>query len=139
MPFGYGKIASVPDSASINSQRKLIRPKASTQGGSLKLKLGRSPFAPNGANRWKPSSDKAHSLTAPAIIAGAVIVVQCRYRSFTPRTSKPPNSPPAEPSEYETFKSGLRQILSVPKSEIDRREAEWQKAQEQKTTRKKAA
>lgn len=45
----------------------------------------------------------------------------------------------AEPSEYETFKTGLRQILSVPKSEIDRREADWQKAQEQKPTRKKKA
>ena len=45
----------------------------------------------------------------------------------------------AEPSEYETFKTGLRQILSVPKTEIDRREAEWQKAQEQKPVRRKKA
>ncbi len=44
--------------------------------------------------------------------------------------------PAAEPSEYETFKAGLRQILSVPKSEIDKREAEWKKAQEKKPPRK---
>jgi len=50
-----------------------------------------------------------------------------------------PAEQPAEPSEYETFKTGLRQILSVPKSEIDRREAEWQKAQAQKPARKKKA
>lgn len=46
---------------------------------------------------------------------------------------------PAEPSEYETFKMGLRQILSVPKSEIDQREADWQKTQQQKSPRKKKA
>ena len=50
-----------------------------------------------------------------------------------------PDNQPAESSEYETFKTGLRQILSVPKSEIDRHEADWQKAQEQKPTRKKKA
>lgn len=50
----------------------------------------------------------------------------------------PPSQPP-EPSEYETFKAGLRQVLSVPKSEIGRREAEWQKAQAEKPTRKKKA
>lgn len=48
-------------------------------------------------------------------------------------------TPAAEPSEYETFKAGLRQVLSVPKSEIDRREAEWQKAQAEKPARKKKA
>lgn len=46
-------------------------------------------------------------------------------------------TPPAEPSEYETFKAGLRQILSVPKAEIDRREAEWQKQQADKRRAKK--
>jgi len=46
---------------------------------------------------------------------------------------------PAEPSEYETFKTGLRQILPMPKPEIDRREADRQEAHEQKPTRKKKA
>jgi len=50
-----------------------------------------------------------------------------------------PNEQPTGPSEYETFKAGLRQVLSVPKSEIDRREAEWQKAQAEKPARKKKA
>lgn len=36
------------------------------------------------------------------------------------------------PSEYNTFKDGLRQIMSVPKAEIDKREAEYQKQQQLK-------
>ena len=56
----------------------------------------------------------------------------------SPQKAQTPEQP-AGPSEYETFKVGLRQTPSVPKSEIDRREADWQKAQEQKPTRKKKA
>lgn len=33
---------------------------------------------------------------------------------------------PAEPaSEFERFRDALKQIISVPKSEIDKREVEW--------------
>lgn len=53
--------------------------------------------------------------------------------------SQQPPAEPTKPSEYETFKNGLRQIMSVPKSEIDRREADWQKAQQPKPLRKKKA
>lgn len=45
---------------------------------------------------------------------------------------------PIELSEYETFKAGLWQIMSVPKTEIDNREAEYQKQQQQKKQAKKA-
>jgi len=49
------------------------------------------------------------------------------------KESSPPEQPSqaAEPSEYERFKAGLRQILNVPKKEIDRREVEWQQQREQ--------
>jgi hypothetical protein len=43
------------------------------------------------------------------------------------------------PSEHDRFKEGLRQILSVSKDELDRREAEWRREQEAKKKRKKKA
>ena len=50
---------------------------------------------------------------------------------------------PAEPAsqEYDNFTKGLKRLLSVPKSEIDKREDEWRKEQENKAKRgpKKAA
>ncbi len=42
-------------------------------------------------------------------------------------------------TEYERFKAGLRQALSVPKEELDRREAEWQRQQEAKKNGKAKA
>ncbi len=39
---------------------------------------------------------------------------------------------------YDTFKGSLRQVMSVPKSEIDKREAEYQKQQQKKKQTKKA-
>jgi len=35
---------------------------------------------------------------------------------------------PSEPTPFEKLQAFTRQILSVPKSEIDRREAAWRKA-----------
>lgn len=35
--------------------------------------------------------------------------------------------PKPEPSPFEKFKIAMKQILAVPKAEIDRREAEYQK------------
>jgi len=40
-------------------------------------------------------------------------------------------------SEYDRFKAGLRQVLSVRKEELDRREAEWQRQQQDKKKPKK--
>lgn len=40
-------------------------------------------------------------------------------------------------TEYDRFKAGLRQVLSVPKEELDRREAEWQHQQAEKKKQKK--
>lgn len=62
------------------------------------------------------------------------------YNGLMDDSREQPHSQEAErPPEYEVFKAGLRQVLSVPKSEIDRREAEWQKAQAEKPARKKKA
>ncbi len=54
--------------------------------------------------------------------------------------SPPAPSAPIDPTEeYDRFKAGLRQILSVPKDELDRREADWQRQQEVKKGGKKKA
>ena len=46
---------------------------------------------------------------------------------------KKPDKPPSE--EYARFEKLAKQLISVPKSEIDKREAEYQRAR--KTTKKK--
>ncbi len=46
-----------------------------------------------------------------------------------------PNKPPSE--EYRNFERGMRQILCVPRSELDWREAEYQKSR--KAAKKKKA
>jgi len=82
------------------------------------------------------------SLTAPAANAGAVFYVNAVlwYNPLMDDLRQTQTvKQPAETSEYETFKTGLRQILSVPKSEIDKREAEYQEQQQQKPPRKKKA
>jgi hypothetical protein len=47
------------------------------------------------------------------------------------------NKPPSKATneEYERFERAVRQILAVPKSELQKREAEYQKAR--KATKKK--
>ena len=52
--------------------------------------------------------------------------------------SQPSTQTQAEPSEYDTFKDGLRQIMSVSKTDIDKREAKYQEEQQQKKKVKKA-
>jgi hypothetical protein len=49
----------------------------------------------------------------------------------TSQTARP--EPP--PDEYANFKKGLKHLLSVPKTEIDRREKEWKAAQDAKPKR----
>jgi hypothetical protein len=41
-------------------------------------------------------------------------------------------------TESERFRAALKQIVSVPKAEIDRREAEWRKARKAKKEAKAA-
>ena len=48
---------------------------------------------------------------------------------------KKDSKPPSE--EYQNFEKLAKQLISVPKSEIDKREAEYQK--HKKTTKKKSA
>jgi hypothetical protein len=38
-----------------------------------------------------------------------------------------PSSKKPEPSQFEKFRAFAQQVISVPKAEIDRREAEYQK------------
>jgi hypothetical protein len=47
------------------------------------------------------------------------------------------NATPHEPTPFEKLQSFTRQILSVPKSEIDRREIEWKKARSEKRNKRK--
>ena len=56
------------------------------------------------------------------------------------RTTRQPDEPAS--TEFERFRDAMKQIISVPKEEIDKREAEYQKgraALKRKTTKKKAA
>ncbi len=46
---------------------------------------------------------------------------------------------PTEPSHTERFNALLGKILSVPKAEIDRRKAEWNKQRAEVRAAKKAA
>lgn len=41
-------------------------------------------------------------------------------------------TPPEEETPFERFERMVRQIVSVPKTEIDRRDAEWRKARKDK-------
>lgn len=41
-----------------------------------------------------------------------------------------------EKTEFEKFSDATKHLMSVPKSEIDRRHAEWQKQREQERKRK---
>jgi len=54
--------------------------------------------------------------------------------SNEPKISDPSDPPPAE---YENFTKGLKRLLSVPKSEIDKREADWRKQQDAKKSARK--
>ena len=56
----------------------------------------------------------------------------------TPGDTQPATQRHIKPSAYDTFKDGLRQIMSVPKAEIDKRETEYQEQQQQKKNSKKA-
>jgi len=47
------------------------------------------------------------------------------------------NAAPHDPTPFEKLQTFTRQILSVPKSEIDRREEEWKKARAAKRSKKK--
>jgi hypothetical protein len=42
-----------------------------------------------------------------------------------------------QPNEFANFDAGLRKALSVPKAELDRREAEWKKKQEEKKAKRR--
>lgn len=44
---------------------------------------------------------------------------------------------PSDPTPFEKLQAFTRQILSVPKSEIDRREVEWKKARAGKRSKRK--
>jgi len=44
---------------------------------------------------------------------------------------------PSEPESWKRFRTAMRQILSVPKAEIERRDAEWRKAKAMKRSAKK--
>ncbi|MDX6499821.1 MAG: hypothetical protein QOG23_3081 [Blastocatellia bacterium] len=50
---------------------------------------------------------------------------------------KKPNKPPSE--EYSRFEQLARQVLSVPKSEIDKRQAEYERERKKDAKKKKAA
>ena len=45
-----------------------------------------------------------------------------------PKKPGRPKNPTPEPPGHEAMMEGLRKSLAVPKSEIDRREKEWQEA-----------
>ena len=47
------------------------------------------------------------------------------------------NKPPSE--EYQNFEKLAKQLISVPKSEIDKREAEYQRAKRKSGKKKKIA
>jgi hypothetical protein len=49
-----------------------------------------------------------------------------------PKTDKPPSE------EYQNFEKLAKQLISVPKSEIDKREAEYQRAKKHAKKRKTA-
>ena len=48
----------------------------------------------------------------------------------------PPVTAQNDPTEYDRFKAGLKQILSVSKEELDRREAEWRRERQAKKNKK---
>lgn len=54
-----------------------------------------------------------------------------------PRKPGRPKNPTPEPPGHEAMMEGLRKSLAVPKSEIDRREKEWQEQQDRKRNRLK--
>ena len=45
----------------------------------------------------------------------------------------------SEPTPFEKFRGLAKQVVSVPKSEFDRREAEWRNEREEKNKRRKKA
>jgi hypothetical protein len=47
------------------------------------------------------------------------------------------NPAPSEPTPFEKLQAFTRQVLSVPKSEIDRREAAWKKERAGKRSKRK--
>jgi hypothetical protein len=49
------------------------------------------------------------------------------------KTSKPPSD------EYQRFEDLAKQLISVPKSEIDKREAEYQRERKKATKKRKTA
>lgn len=53
--------------------------------------------------------------------------------------AKAPAQHLTDSSEYDRFKAGLRQVLSVPKEELQRREAEYQRQQAEKKNGKAKA
>jgi len=53
---------------------------------------------------------------------------------MTEQTTVQPE-PPSD--EYANFKKGLKHLISVPKAELDRREAEWRKQQDAKKKNQK--
>lgn len=48
-----------------------------------------------------------------------------------------PTKPPSE--EYSRFEQLVRQVIAVPKSELDKREAEYQRERKKDSKKKKAA
>jgi hypothetical protein len=46
------------------------------------------------------------------------------------------NKPPSE--EYQRFEKLAKQLIAVPKSEVDKREAEYQRSKKQGTKKRKA-
>lgn len=53
------------------------------------------------------------------------------------KKTKPPSKSTSE--EYDRFESLARQIIAVPKSEIDRRQAQYEKDRDRKAAKKKKA
>ncbi|HYW73222.1 MAG TPA: hypothetical protein VE961_19535 [Pyrinomonadaceae bacterium] len=53
------------------------------------------------------------------------------------KRNKPPSKSTSE--EYQRFESLVRQVVSVPKSELDKREAEYQRDRKKEAKKRKAA